>query len=338
MSVSFPYPHLVADVGGTNARFALVERPGAARTPMHAVATAHAETFEAACSDVIKAAGWPRPGSLLVAGGGPIIAGHLALTNAKWTLAPAAIAAATGAHVVVLLNDFEALSLAVPGLSGDALLRVAASREPAEPRSGPRVIVGPGTGLGVGALVTVAGRHHALSSEGGHATLMPSNATEQALWPFIQRVGGRVGAEVVLSGPGLVRLRLALGQLAGEAARAFAPRDITDAALGGLDRLSVDAVRVFIDLLARFCGDMALVLGASGGVFIGGGVMPRLATMIDHARFRECFTDKAPVAHYVEAISTSLIMAPDAALAGMADFAAHPERFWLDLGGRHCAR
>lgn len=323
-----PHPLLLADIGGTNARFATVEHPGATPSPVLRLATRDFSDPDSAIARAIAHFGI-APQTLVFAGAGPRVGSTIPLTNADWTVDIARLSArfrCTG----VLFNDFEALALALPFLDGSTLAPIGSwSPEPA----GVRVAVGPGTGLGVAALADAGGRFLPLSSEGAHVGFGPLSREEERLFRQVERVDGRITAEVLLSGPGLVRLhtaRMILKDRGGEHRDAAA---ITTEALANPHGQAADTVRLFLDLLARFAGDLAITFRAEGGVFIGGGIVPRLMPLLDPQAFRMNFEAKAPVNGLAKICPTAVITA-EAALIGMAAYAAAPERFLIAGGER----
>lgn len=323
-----PHPLLLADIGGTNARFAMVDRPGDAPGPMLRLATQDFGDADAAVAHAVAHFGI-TPGTLIFAGAGPRFGGAIPLTNANWTVDIAALSRRFGCQGA-LFNDFEALALALPFLGPETLQRIG----PWNPvPGGVRVAVGPGTGLGVGALVEVEGRFIPLSSEGAHVGFGPLNREEERLFRQVERVEGRITAEVLLCGPGLSRLhaaRMVLQDRGGEHRDAAA---ITAEALVQPDGQAAATVRLFLALLARFAGDLAITFRAEGGVFIAGGIVPRLLPLLDPQAFRMNFEAKAPVGDLAQKCPSALITA-EAALIGMARYGAEPGRFAIPADGR----
>jgi len=323
-----PHPLLLADIGGTNARFAMVDAPGVRPGPMLRLATQDFADAEAAVARAIAHFGC-SPGTLIFAGAGPREGAQIPLTNADWTVDIASLAAQFGC-AGVLFNDFEALALALPFLDAESLHPLGPWHPVAE---GVRVAVGPGTGLGVAALVAAEGRFIPLSSEGAHVGFGPLSREEERLFRQVERVDGRVTAEVLLSGPGLCRLHAARLVLLdrGDVYRDAAA--ITSEALANPTSEAAETVRLFLALLARFAGDLAITFRAEGGVFIGGGVVGRLLPLLDPQAFRMNFEAKAPVGGLAQKCPSALIKA-EAALIGMAAYGARPQRFIIPADGR----
>lgn len=325
----FPSPVLVADVGGTNARFQL--HPGAGAPPgrVHRRETAGHASFVAA----IESVDWPeRPRSLIVCAAGPLTGKRIALTNAPWALDGAAIAAALDLEQGLLLNDFEAQALAVPVLPDD-WSRPVGPQPAADPR-GVRLVVGPGTGFGVGLVVPAGGKIRALATEGGHTDLAPVGAEEEAIWRVIARVAGRITPESTLSGAGLARLHAARETAAGRAAGVATAAALTQAALADPQGAEAQTLRHAWRLLGRVVGDCALTCLPTGGVLLAGGILPRITDFLDEAAFRAAFDAKPPVAHALRGVPIRLLIHDDAALAGMAALAAEPGRYDIDWAAR----
>ncbi|MHB2167263.1 glucokinase [Alsobacter sp. R-9] len=327
---TLPHPLVVGDIGGTNARFAWADAPG---DPVRIVARLRTSDYAGPAEAIRHVAGsvGATPRSVVLCGAGPVDGRRCQLTNAGWLIDGAALAAELGLSGGLLLNDFEAQALALPALPADSLLTIGTERR-AGP--GPRLVLGPGTGLGVGALLEVDGRFIPLASEGGHVDLAPFTAEEQAVFAAVERVGGRLAGEVVLSGPGLARLHAARCRVAGVPNGATDGAAVVNAALADPRSAEADTVRMFLTLLARFAGDMAIAFCATGGVFIAGGIVPRLVPLLDHAAFRATFEAKEPVRWLPESIATRLIVSPDAVLHGMAAIAAAPGRYAIDYASR----
>ncbi len=329
-----PHPCLVADVGGTNARFAMVTEPDAPLSPLLRLQTSARGDFAETVADAIKTAGFPPPRTLVVAVAGPVQGKRAELTNAatptgKLALGGPRLASRLNLDQGLLLNDFEALSIATPFLAPADVLEIGGS----SPVTGGAVlVVGPGTGLGVGALLGTDGRLLPVASEGGHVGIGPETPAEWRLWPHLG--AGRLSAEDLISGRGLHRIYRAIAARHGVEAILADPAAVTRAAVDGNDHQAQEAALLFLDLLARFAGDMALAFCAVGGTFIGGGVTPRLRALIDPGRFRERFEDKGPLAAYLRSIPVRLILSDAAALSGLAAVAARPQRFQLDYANR----
>ena len=315
-------PHLIGDIGGTNARFALAGDNG-----FFGFAGLRVADYPdiAAALRVYLAT---RPESAAIRGAtlavaGPVEHNRCRLTNSPWEIGPDNVAGAVQGPVI-LLNDLEAVAWSLPLLeAGDCLLLHAGTADVERPL----LVVAPGTGLGVAALVRAPGdRFAAVASEGGHVSLAPENAEEDALLRYLRSVHGHVSAERALSGAGLEAIHDFLVKQAGETGPFRHAADITAAALAGSCPRCIAAVRLFCALLGSFAGNMALAFGARGGVYIGGGIMPRIETLLLQSAFAERFAAKGRNRGYLESIPIHLICRPDAALLGLV---AHSRR-WPD--------
>lgn len=326
-----PFPVLIGDIGGTNARFALVAGRDAEPELFHPVATADYPDIEGAIQAAVLSQTSRKPRSAVIAAAGPITGDEVDLTNAPWIIRPHEVMAATGIEDVILLNDFEALALSLTALQPSDVAPVGGGRAEA---AGAKVVLGPGTGLGVGALVEAAGLYVPIPGEGGHVALGPDEADEFPLWANIEPEHGRISAEALLCGRGLVRLYRAVALTAGATPAEITPPEITQAALSGNDPLAVRTVSLYARLLGRLAGDMALVFIARGGVFIGGGISPRILPFLTTGEFRRAFEAKAPHEAVMAEIPTWVITRDNPAMPGLAAFARTPERFGVSLTGR----
>jgi glucokinase len=330
--VSFPYPVFVCDTGGTNVRFAAVAQAGASLG-----AVAHLKTGDyRGLAEAVEAASAKlgvKPRSVIACGAGPVVDGRrLKLTNAPWLMDGPKVAAALGLSQGLLLNDFEAQALSLPAIPDDWAMPIGPARF--TDNHGPQVILGPGTGLGVGALVRAAGRYTPLSSEACHTDFGPVDEEEMAIWPHLERVHGRVTTESVMAGPGLARLHRARLLARGEPAPATDPADVD--ARAHADRAGEEAksVALYWRVIGRFAGDMGVTFVATGGVTLAGGVLPRLRDLLDQKAFRAAFEAKAPVDALARRIPTRLVIQADSVLLGMAAIAASPERYAIDYESR----
>lgn len=326
-----PFPVLIGDIGGTNARFALLEGADTAIERMPDVRTDDYRTLEDAIADVVLPRTTLRPRSAMLALAGPIAGDRIALTNSDWVVEPGKTLAQTGMEEMILLNDFEALSLSLPGLTDADIDPVGAGTVSA---NGAKVVLGPGTGLGAGALVRGRQSWIPVPGEGGHVDLGPVSDRDFAIWPHLEKLHGRISAETLLCGAGLVRLYRGICTTDGVAPRFASPAEITEAGLSNKDRQAVEALTLFATYLGRLAGNMALIFMARGGVYLAGGISARIAPVLKSGAFRAPFLDKAPHDGLLEAMPTSLIVSADPALAGIAAFACAPSRFVIDLTGR----
>ncbi|MBX7249997.1 MAG: glucokinase [Caulobacteraceae bacterium] len=305
---------LVGDIGGTNARFGLVDELGVVREPRALPRRDYASVADA-ISDYLSAVGAPDKDGIALAAAGPVVDGAVRFTNRGWSSSETALRE-LGFREAVILNDFAALAEALRVLGPAECRRIG---PPVEGDPGAAcVVLGPGTGLGVGALARRNGRSVVVSGEGGHVGFAPCDEVEFAVARRLAAIHGRVSIERILSGPGLSDLHDILQELAGRPAPRLPAPEITEAATGRREPECVETVDRFCAILGSVCGDFALAFGARGGVWLTGGVAQALAPVLEAGPFRSRFEDKGRMAPYVSAIPTRLITDPLAALRGLA--------------------
>ncbi|WP_421725137.1 glucokinase [Bauldia sp.] len=326
----FAFPVLIGDIGGTNARFALLSDEDAAIDRIPNLGTADFNTIGDAIAEAL-AEREAAPKTAILALAGPITGDRVPLTNCDWIVEPKALIQRFDLDDVILLNDFEAQSLALPGLGPDDLDPIGSGNVTP---TGARVVVGPGTGLGAGALVHTRNMWVPIPGEGGHIDLGPVSRRDFELWPHIELTFGRMSAETILSGSGLLRLYKGVCALNGFPAPLDDEAHVTAAGLDGEDHGAVEALDLFATYLGRFAGDLAMVFAAHGGVYLAGGIPVRILPALKSGTFRRAFLAKEPHADLLEGIATAVIVKRDAALAGITDFARRPHGFGVELGGR----
>jgi glucokinase len=304
---------LLADIGGTNARFALLS--GDAAGPHLVLPVAGFATAEDAVAEALARLA-PEGGveRAVLALAGPVDGDPVHLTNAPWVVSAPALRARFGFGQVRLVNDFLAQAYALPHLGPADLMPIGAGR--AVPGA-PMLVLGPGTGLGMAGFLPGSGL--AIPTEGGHAGLAPETPREDAVVAALRARCGRAGAEEALSGRGLANLHAILTTLRG----ALVPARDAAAIAAAADTCPVAAetLDLFLDLLAGFAGDMALAWGARGGVFLAGGIVPRLAERIHVATFRSRFERKAPMADWMRPVPLFLVQHKAPAFLGLAALA-----------------
>jgi glucokinase len=317
---SSSFPRLMGDVGGTNARFAVQEAPGAQPTQVATYPSVEYATFDDALKAYVGQLSCARPRQAAVGIANPIVGDRVQMTNFHWSFSIEAVRRELGFDRLLLINDFTALALSLPALQPEHLRRIGASGA-ADPK-GAVGLIGPGTGLGVSGLLRVAagGRWVPLGGEGGHVSLAPANAREDKVVAVLRDKFGHASAERALSGMGIVNLYEALCAIDGVASAALDPAGVTAAATAGSDVRCVEAVEIFFSFLGSVAGNLALTLGSRGGMYIGGGIVPRLGDWIDRSTFRERFVAKGRFRDYLDGIPTWLIHAETSpALIGAAN-------------------
>lgn len=327
-----PHPVLIGDIGGTNARFALIAEPGAAPQGLVKVPTAAFPEIESAIAASVLADG-ARPRSAVFAVAAPIEGEAIDLTNADWLIRPRDTVARFGLDEAVLVNDFEAQALALTALGPGDLHRIGG--ETGDGRLGAaKVVLGPGTGLGVAGLVPAGDIWTPVPGEGGHVSFGPAEADEFPLWAEIEPDEGRISAEALLSGPGMMRLYRAVARLSKEEPCLADPAAITEAGLAGSDGNAVRTLELYARFLGRLAGDLALIFLAHGGVYLAGGIAPRILPFLEAGHFRRAFEAKAPHGAIMRTMPSWVVTRDSPALLGLAAFAAAPGRFGMDLARR----
>jgi glucokinase len=305
-------PRLLADIGGTNARFTLLRGNEIAEshvllvddyeTPADAIAAYLAAVPEA-----------DRPVEAAMGVAGPVTGDRVVMMNSQWAFSMEGLKRQFGWTQLHVVNDFAANVLGVPQLTADDLVQVG----PGTPEPGsPVVALGPGSGLGVAGLVSVGGEWTPIAGEGGNVTMAALDSREATILDILRRQYAHVSAEVVLSGPGLVNLYDALCELAGKPATPSTPEHITHL-YPGCDPQCREAVTMFCAMLGTFSGDVALTFGARGGVYIMGGIVPKIREIFRHSAFRERFEFKGRYRHYLSSIPTYVVMHPFPAFLGL---------------------
>jgi len=304
---------LVGDIGGTNARFALwrdqcLEQIRVLRTAEHASPELAILAYLGEIDQPLETID-----AVCLACAGPVSGDSFRFTNNHWRLSRKAFCQALGLSELLLINDFAAMALGMTRLRENERITVCAG----EPEPGrPRLVIGPGTGLGVAGLLPLkGGGWRALPGEGGHVCLPVGSEREAAIWAHLHAALGHVNAEAVLSGPGLLALYRTCCALDGREASLDSPAGITAAALAG-DPYAVDVLQQFCRWLGRIAGDSVLTLGARGGVYIAGGMVPRFAEFFLRSDFTRSLRDKGRMSAYFDGLPVWLVTAAYPGLEG----------------------
>jgi glucokinase len=305
---SSKFPRLVGDVGGTNARFAIQAAAGEPARQIVTYAVAGYARIDDAIQAYLGALPGPRPRQGAIGIANPVVGDHVKMTNAPWAFSIEAVRREIGFDRFLVINDFTALALSLPALAADDLRQVGGGQ--ADPLAAVGLL-GPGTGLGVSGLMRLDGgrRSIPIEGEGGHVSLAPANAREDAVVGRLRGRFGHASAERALSGPGLVNLYEVLCDLDGAPSRGLDPADISAAGEASTDPHCVEALDLFLAWLGSVGGNLALTLGARGGVYVGGGIVPRLGDRVEQSAFRERFVAKGRFRAYLEAIPTWIVEA-----------------------------
>jgi len=312
---------LIGDIGATNARFALVH-PNGSTTP----ARIYALNDDPSVSDAIEkylAEELPpaKPRQAVLAVASPITGDQVTLTNHAWTFSIEGLRRHIGLERLRVINDFAANALAIPHLGESDRIQIGVGTPVSD---APIALIGPGTGLGVSALVPTAAGAVPIPGEGGHTTMPPANAQESAVLDIMRKRYDHVSAERVLSGPGLVNLYNTLCELSAVPAAAFAPAQITSRRIWDEDPRAREATAMFCAMLGTVAGNLALTLGARGGIYIAGGIVPKLDRFFAQSEFRARFESKGRLRGYLATIPTYVIIRPLPALLGTTSLLKQP--------------
>jgi glucokinase len=305
---------LVADIGGTNARFALAELDTLALSEIRQVRCGDYPSLEAALGDYLGDLP-ARPDRAAIAVAGPVAGAEISLTNSTWSFAAPELCRRFSLTSVALLNDFAALALSLPHLLPADLHQIGGTA-PVEHAA--KAVLGPGTGLGIAGLVWSGSHWVAVPGEGGHMSLGADDERQLALLERLRKGRPHLSAERALSGPGLAELYQAVAASHGLTPEALQPNDVIMRGLAAEDEIAVEALELFIIWLGRFAGDAALLLGARGGVYLGGGIAPKLVAKLSSGPFRQAFEDKGRMSAYLAPIPVNIIRADFATLTGAA--------------------
>jgi len=310
---------LLADIGGTNARFALMD-DGEIGAIEH-LKVADFPDMTAAISAFLQDRA-PRSAvdAAVLGVAGPVESNRSTITNSPWLIDGASLQKTFGFEAVRLLNDFEAVAWSLPWLQPRDLYALGAQRDVA---GAPMLVLGPGTGFGAACLFCSDAKPFAAVTEAGHATMPATSDREAQVIAHLQLRFGHVSIERILSGDGLENLYQALAAVDGVAAAERDAAAITAAALDGSCGVSNAALEMFCSFLGAVAGNLALTFSARGGVFIAGGIVPRFADRLSRSSFRKQFESKGRFESYLRTIPTRIIVRPDASFIGLKAFFDH---------------
>lgn len=310
-------PFLAADVGGTHARIGLVVGQAAGRRPItvlhyHRYSCADWSSLAAMLQDFVEQlAGTPHAalrGQLrhcAVACAGYVLDDAIINENLPWPVSIREIRDGLGIRRLVVINDFEAVAYATQFIATDETRSIIDAPQPVS--AGPVLVMGPGTGLGSAVLLPGQPRAQVLATEAGQVSLAPGNEREIEILRLFRRERPHVSFEDALSGPGLLKLYRALCELHSSPARALTPAEVTGAALAGNDAAAVEALEVFCGLLGSFVGDLVLLYGARGGVYLAGGILPQIQPFLLASTFAERYFNKGVMRAYLQQVPVRLI-------------------------------
>jgi glucokinase len=318
---------LVADIGATNSRFALVGADGGIAQVRVFGTADYRNIADAIKAYALQVAPSKTLRNAILAVACPVLGDKISLVNHPWAFSTAELRQELGLGQLRVINDFTAVALAIPKLNPPDVVQIGSG----SPVAGhPIGVIGPGTGLGISGLIPAGGDWIPLQSEGGHVTLAPATARETEVLNLVRSRFDHVSTERLVSGPGLITLYRALSELDGVPAAPFSSAEIADPKVGENDTRAVEALEMFCAMLGTAAGNLALTLGAQGGIYIAGGIVPGLGASFHRSTFRRSFEGKGRFHDYLSTIPTYVITRPLPALLG----AAHQ----LRSGGFHKAR
>jgi glucokinase len=312
---------LAGDIGGTNTRLALAD------AAINRVRLMEIERFRnegaASLHELIQGflANKHRPQAACLAVAGPTDGKSVRLTNLAWAIDSQDIVARTGISKVRLINDFAAVGNGLSALDDDGR----AALQPVNPHpQGPRLAVGPGTGLGVVQCCWLEDSYRPIASEGGHISFAPGDEQQMGLLRFLRGEHGRVSVERILSGPGITSLYRYCWTADGMpgAPPSLEPAEVTDAALEERDGVAQHALTLFCRIFGQTAGDLALVAQATGGVYLAGGIAPKILPLLQRPAFLEGFRDKGRFSAWMEQVPVHVVLDADVGLKGAALAAA----------------
>ena len=331
----FDFPILVGDIGGTNVRFALVLDAYAEPKSFPIVQTKDFATLDDAIQTVVLDNTSILPRTAVLAVAGPVDGDEIDLTNCDWVVRPKVMLEKLGLDEVVVLNDFEAQALAVVALDKEHLVQIGGSEADTH---GSKVVLGPGTGLGVAGLVHAKHMWVPVPGEGGHIDVGPRSDREREIFPHIKTIGGRISAEQMLCGNGLVNLYNAVAKASEVKPEFTHPSEISTAGLAGTDKIAEETIDLFAVLLGRVAGDLALIFMARGGIYLAGGISQKVLPALQKPAFRAAFDDKAPHSAMMTSMPIFVITHPTAALTGLAAYSRTPNLFGVTLDDRRWSK
>jgi glucokinase len=310
--IAFESPRLIADIGGLYARFA-IETSYGEFAQQRSLRCADFPSFEAAMAAYLASLKSAPVAHAALAIANPVDGDQVRMTNYHWQFSIEETRVNLGLDTLVVVNDFTSLAMALPRLGPQDFRQVGPGQAVKNSVIG---LLGSGSGLGVSGLIPSGDGWTSLGSEGGHASFAPSDAQEAAVLTYMWRQFDHVSFERLLSGPGLELTYMAIAELNKTQVKALSAPEITRCALEDKDPLCTQTLEVFCNMLGTAASNLALTLGATGGIYIGGSIVPRLGEFFDRSGFRSRFEQKGRFANYVGQIPTFVITAPEATFLG----------------------
>ena len=304
---------LVADIGGTNARFALLSR-GQELSQQLTLACADYPDIISAVKAYLARVGPPTVQEAAFAIANPVVDDWVQMTNHHWEFSVEQARQSLGFNRLIIKNDLTALAMSIPALADQDLKQLGGITTE---QKAPLAVIAPGTGLGVSGLLPMGEQWVPLAGEGGHVSLSPGNERECAILKHCWRQYEHVSAERLISGMGIQNLYKAICHIEGADVEDLSPAEISTRAREQVDGYCEEALATFCGLLGSVAGNLVLTLGAQGGVYIGGGIVPRLGNYFETSTFRQCFEAKGRFQQYLSKVPAYIITAKNPALTGI---------------------
>ncbi|SDE02321.1 glucokinase [Kordiimonas lacus] len=303
-------PVVAADIGGTHSRLSLIARADRTARPLtvrkyHKYRNADYPDLDAILDDFLSGMNAKEISGASIASCGYFIGDDLIAANMPWRVSLADVRKKLGLAEVCAINDFVAVAYGTQYLNPADVLVL--NRRAVRPERGAVAVIGPGTGLGASVLIQGPASPAALNTEAGQASFAPETDLEIEIYKALRAKLGFVSVEHVLSGPGLLNLYQALATVSGRAAVLTTPEAISEAALGGKDKDAAETLALFCELLGSAAGNFALSYGARGGLYLAGGILPKIREFLIESRFMDRFTAKGDMRPFLEAIPVNLI-------------------------------
>jgi glucokinase len=311
---TFDSPRLIADIGATHARFAIETAPRQFES-VAALRIADYPDLHATVVAYLKSIGTPNVQHAAMAVANPVDGDAVRLTNAPWQFSIEEERLKLGLRTLLVVNDFTALAMAVPGLAPDEMRKIGGGEARDDSVIG---VIGAGSGLGVSGVIPAEHGYVALGTEGGHASFSPRNAREVAILEYAWKEFDHVSFERLLSGRGIELMYRALAAVDGKKIDALNAQEIAKRAIDRSDPLAVATLETFCEVLGTAAANLAVTLGARAGIYVGGAIVPRLGEFFDKSSFRPRFEDKGRFSSYLRDVPTYVITAEQATFRGVA--------------------
>ena len=315
VSIDLEALSLVADIGATNARFALAVTGSNELIKPLTLLTNNFTSIISACSEYFNHIADLHPSRACIAVACPTSGDHVSLTNNSWSFSIEEVRKELNLERLMVVNDFKAMAAGVPHLTAEEVAQIGEGT-PIPERT--MSVIGPGTGLGVATVVQHEKGQIILEGEGGHVCFAPGNEREMDILRLLSRQFSRVSTERILSGDGINNLFQTLAEIDGVAPPDLSTSSIVERAISGSDSRCLEVMEIFCGVLGSFAGNLAMTLNPQGGVYIGGGIIPRIAKLLKDSSFRTRFEGKGRLSSFIKNVPTYLILTDHTALTGAA--------------------